>query len=130
MNALRTLHPLMKTKGFRELCYGEHNFTKSTFDTVVKESIDLFQLSLQNENWTEFSNSCGSMVAFVDAFPEYVQEFQPIIVQLISIVKDKTDLVRKNAAVLLAKLAKDDQNNDFIRANHGFDVLMSLRSTF
>jgi hypothetical protein len=48
-------------------------------------------------------------------------------IDLIRIVKDKTDIVRKNAAILLAKLAKDEENNKFIRANHGFDVLLSLR---
>jgi hypothetical protein len=50
-----------------------------------------------------------------------------MIIDLIRVVKDKTDIVRKNAAILLAKLAQDEENNKFIRANHGFDVLMSLR---
>lgn len=67
------------------------------------------------------------MVAFVSAFPDRNAEFSDILVDLISIVKDKTEVVRKNGAILLAKLAADEGNNKIIRDNHGFDVLMSLR---
>lgn len=70
---------------------------------------------------------CASGAAFLEAFPERVQEFKDFIVDLIYVVKEKTELVRKNAAILLAKLANDEELKDFIRANHGFDVLMSLR---
>jgi len=35
--------------------------------------------------------------------------------------------VRKNAAILLAQLAKEESNEKVMRANHGFDVLLSLR---
>lgn len=49
---------------------------------------------------------------------------------MIRIVKDKTEGVRKNAAVLLAKLAKEESNEKFMRLHHGFDVLMSLRGQF
>lgn len=77
-----------------------------------------------------FINTCGSMVAFIDAFPERTKEFTPVILDLIQTVKDKTEVVRKNAAILLAKLARDEEANDYIRANHGMDVLMSLRDVF
>jgi len=36
MNALRTLHPLMKQPDFKKICTEEHKFTTSTFDTFVK----------------------------------------------------------------------------------------------
>ena len=75
-------------------------------------------------------NSCASTVAFLTAFPERVQEFEPMIKDLIKIVKDKTEVVRKNAAILLAKMANDEEMNKKIRENHGFDVLMSLRDIF
>ena len=64
----------------------------------------------------------------MEAFPERVQEFKEFIIDLIYVIKEKTELVRKNAAILLAKLANDEDLNIFIRANHGFDVLMSLRA--
>jgi len=42
MNALRTLHPLCKSPGFRDICFNEHKFTASTFDGYVKEAKRLF----------------------------------------------------------------------------------------
>lgn len=47
---------------------------------------------------------------------------------LIQIVGAKTEMVRKNAAVLLARLATDEENAKVMRANHGTEVLMSLRA--
>ena len=77
-----------------------------------------------------FINVCASGVAFIEAFPERVIEFKGFILDLIFVIKEKTDLIRKNAAILLAKLANDESLKDYIRANHGFDVLMSLRGQF
>ena len=102
----------------------------------VKEVKDLMKDSLiikdgqHQENWSVFVNCCASTTAFVDSFPERIKEFQPMIIDLIRVIKDKTDIIRKNGAILLAKLAADEDNNKFIRANHGFEVLMSLRGTF
>ena len=56
-------------------------------------------------NWNEFANSCGSVTAFVTAFPDRHADFRSIIVDLITVIKEKTEIARKNAAVLLAKLA-------------------------
>jgi hypothetical protein len=132
MNALRTLHPLMRHPDFKKTCFEEHKFTKSMFDAYVKEVLLIFNESIKagSENWTDFINACGSIVAFVVAFPERLVEFQDIIVPLIGIVKDKTEIVRKNAAILLAQLAKEESNEKVMRANHGFDVLLSLRQQF
>jgi hypothetical protein len=64
----------------------------------------------------------------VTTFPERLQEYSSIIVPLIKVVGNKTDMVRKNAAVLLARLATDEENGKIMRANHGTEVLVSLRS--
>ena len=50
-----------------------------------------------------------------------------MIKDIIAVAKDKTEQPRANAAVLLAKLAKDDNLKEIIRDLHGIDVLMSLR---
>ena len=70
------------------------------------------------------------MTAFVDCFPEKLPEFKDVIIDLIRVAKDKTEGIRKGASVLLAKLAKDEENSRHMRANHGFDVLLSLRGQF
>ena len=49
-----------------------------------------------------------------------------MIIPLIEIVRDKVDMVRKNAAVCLAKLNKDEENSKIIRFNHGHEVLVSI----
>ena len=133
MNALRTLHPLCKVPGFREICFNEHKFPPSTFDGYVKEAKRIFELSIAKsgqEDWNLYVNACSSMVCFVDAFPERLSEFQDVIKPLILVIKDKTEVVRKNSAILLAKLAKDEGNEKIMRANHGFDILLSLRGQF
>lgn len=128
-NAIRTLYPLCKVADFSKICFEEHNFTRSTFNNYVKEIQILFKRSITpgEEDWAVFTNACSSMVAFVTAFPDRNPEFKDIIVELIKVVKEKTEVVRKNGAILLAKLAADEGNNKIIRENHGFDVLMSLR---
>jgi hypothetical protein len=64
----------------------------------------------------------------VTAFPERLPEYSMLIVPLIKIISEKTDTVRKNAAVLLARLSNDENNAKIMRANHGTEVLVSLKS--
>ena len=132
MNALRTLHPLCKLPGFREIFFETHKFPEAVLTTYIKEAKYLFSKSLkpQEENWVTFVNATGSITAFVDCFTEKLPDFKDIIIDLIRVCKDKTDAIRKAAAVLLAKLAKDEENSKHMRANHGYDVLMSLRGQF
>ena len=136
LNALRTLHPLTKLPDFKDVCINDHKFTLKTFDTYVTEINQLFKDSLdeaKNEgkkDWNLFVNACASAASFLGAFPERAPDFKPMVLDLIFVVKEKTGPVRSNAAVLLAKLAADEDLNKFIRANHGFDVLISLREQF
>ena len=97
------------------------------FNSYVTEVIKLFESSLANQDWSNVVNCCGSITGFLMAFPERMPEFKQIVVPLIQIVKEKTEVVRKNGAILLARLAKDPELEKVIRANHGFDVLVSLR---
>jgi len=82
----------------------------------------------ETNDWSEFLAACSGATALVDSFPERPRDFQVLIVDLIQVVKDKTENVRKVAAVLLAKLAKDEENSKHMRAHHGHEVLMSLRT--
>jgi hypothetical protein len=49
-------------------------------------------------------------------------------VPLINIIKEKVDAVRKAAAVCLAKISRDEENAVVMRANHGAEVLVSLKN--
>lgn len=86
----------------------------------------MFNETLVNNEQDNFINCCSSISAFADVFPERLPEFQELIVPLIDIIKDKTDILRKNAAVCLAKLCKNEENAVVMRQNHGTEVLVSL----
>ena len=45
---------------------------------------------------------------------------------LIKVMSDKVDLVRKNSAILLAKLTMNEENKKEMHANHGTEVLISI----
>jgi len=57
---------------------------------------------------------------------EMCPEYKPIIPTLISIAKDKTDFLRKNSAILLAKLSRQAGLYDYIKELHGIDVIMNI----
>ena len=46
---------------------------------------------------------------------------------LIDVMSNKTDLVRKNSATLLAVLTQNEENKEWMRVNHGTEVLISLQ---
>ena len=73
-----------------------------------------------------FINGCTAVSRFVKRFEQYIPDFRDLIVPLINGVKDNTGMVRKNAAILLSILAKDEANKEIIRNLHGIDVLASV----
>merc|ERR1712146_7769 len=70
------------------------------------------------------------IIAMIEAFPDRITEFDELVPDIIAVVKDRTDVVRKNAAVLLAKMAQNEETKKLIRQHHGMDVLLSLRTAF
>jgi hypothetical protein len=54
------------------------------------------------------------------------KQIKPLIPGLITIAKDRVSNWRKNAAILLAKLAINAECKEELRKNHGMDVLMSI----
>lgn len=73
-----------------------------------------------------FVNICAAMSAFVDYFPDWIEMLREIVPLLIEIAKEKVDILRKNAAILLAKLAKNEKLQPYIRELHGIEVLMAI----
>lgn len=50
-----------------------------------------------------------------------------IIPKIIEIAKEKLDLLRKNSAILLAKIVKSSSPmENFVRELHGMEVLMNV----
>lgn len=81
----------------------------------------------EKEDWNLFVNCCASITAFTGAFPEHLCKFKELIETLVFVTANKTELVRKNAAVLMARLSNNEENLVEIRRLHGTDVLLSLK---
>lgn len=125
---LLAFHQCCRRPELRELCFDKHKLPASTFDGFVKHSIKRYETTVSKQDWANYVNACASITQFVSTFPERSKEYKSLIVPLIKVVSEKTDVVRKNASVLLAKLAIDEDNLKIMRANHGTDVLMSLKN--
>ena len=100
----------------------------SQFDGYIKRVKELFLKSYSDEDWALYVNYCASITAFVGAFPEKSRSFKELIVPLIKVMGDKIDVIRKNSAILLAKLVKDEECMKIMKANHGTEVLVSLQN--
>ena len=69
------------------------------------------------------------MIALVGRVPSLAESMRgrSTINLIISIAKDKVDLLRKNAAILLAKIAKSSEAmQSYVRELHGMDVLLNV----
>jgi hypothetical protein len=56
-----------------------------------------------------------------------MEEFFSLIPDLCWLLANKTEMLRKNVAVLIAKLASNEVCKKEIVKHHGMDVLMSLK---
>ena len=105
-SALITLHTLMvRVDDFKEIMYETHGFERKNLDSFIKKGMESYKAAREGQNWDDYCNVCSSLSAFVTIFDERSEDFQDLIVPLIRVCADKTDKVRKNSAVLLAKLA-------------------------
>ena len=127
MQSLRILHNCCKTAAdFRGLCLDTHGFKLAIFDTIISDVRVIAIEAIAGKDWDSLINSCSLISALSDTFPERQIDFQSLIVPLIDIVKEKVDAVRKTAAVCLAKISRDEENQRVLRANHGTEILVSL----
>jgi hypothetical protein len=127
---LIVLHGCCKVEGFGDLVRNKHGFEDKTWDQYVAKILKEFKAQIEAEDWNIVINICSSISAFThpSAFPSRLPDFKPFILPLISICANKTDMLRKNAAVCLARLANEDGNKKFMIANHGMEVLSSLKN--
>lgn len=78
----------------------------------------------ENERIINTMSLINSVITFI---PNKSFVVKPIIQNIINIAKDKLDLLRKNAAILLAKIAKSsDDMEKVVRELHGIDVIMNV----
>ena len=69
------------------------------------------------------------IIAIMGKYKELSKEVKVVIPLAINICKEKTELLRKNAAILMARYAKAaPENEEFLRSLHGMEVLVSVSS--
>ena len=87
-------------------------------------------LSIDEKNEILFCNTANFFSVLLDIDFDYrkliYKELKGKIVELIEIAKDRIGNWRKNSAILLGKLSKDEDCKEELRRNHGMDVLMSI----
>jgi hypothetical protein len=96
---------------------------------LVKRLVELFQhdykmITMEKER---IVNNMSLMISITTVYPEMSEGLRPIVKNIIDIAKEMTDVLRKNAAILLAKIAKSsDEMQNYVRELHGMDVLLNV----
>ena len=100
--------------------------TKNSCNILMKDvGKDLSNIS--EKNTERIINNMSLLIAIIGKFKELSQDVKIVIPLAINICKEKTELLRKNAAILMARFAKAEPGNeDFLRELHGMDVLLSV----
>ena len=84
---------------------------------------------INDKNMERIINNMSLIIAILGKYKELSKEVKVVIPMAINICKEKTELLRKNAAILMARYAKAaPENEEYLRALHGMDVLVSVSS--
>lgn len=86
---------------------------------------NLIQVS-KEENEERFVNATLLIGNIADVYPECSDSFRECIAPLLHICREKMGLIRKNAAICVAKLSKTAGNLQVIRDNRGIEVLSNI----
>ena len=84
---------------------------------------------INDKNMERIINTMSLIIAILGKYKELSKEVKIVIPLAINICKEKTELLRKNAAILMARYAKAaPENEEYLRSLHGMDVLVSVSS--
>ena len=84
---------------------------------------------ISDKNMERNINLMSLIIAIMGKYKELAKEVKVIIPLAINICKEKTELLRKNAAILMARYAKAaPENEEYLRSLHGMEVLVSVSS--
>ena len=124
-HVLKVLFALFKLKEKLSDFTTEYEINVSNF---VKECKEMLSENMTNWNREKFINLSGLISASLESFPTTASDYGELIPDLTKVLKDHVDMERKNAAVLLAKLAKDEGNKAIMAQHHTMQVMMSIGS--
>ena len=94
---------------------------------ILKSEVKEDLSGINDKNKERIINNMSLIIAIMGKYKELAKEIKVIIPLAINICKEKTELLRKNAAILMARFAKaEPENEEFLRALHGMEVLVSV----
>ena len=107
---------------------------KGRMAKLIKNCSEMLRKDCGNEakgvnekNYQRIVNNLSLLIGIIGKYPDNAKEIKNIIPDIIIICKEKTELLRKNAAVLLAKFARSSEENEqYVRDLHGMEVLLSV----
>ena len=100
--------------------------TKKTCE-VLKAEVKEDLTGINDKNKERIINNMSLIIAIMGKYKELAKEVKGVIPLAINICKEKTELLRKNAAILMARFAKaEPENEEYLRLLHGMDVLVSI----
>ena len=107
---------------------------KERIKSLTKKSCEILKAEVKEDlsgindkNKERIINNMSLIIAIMGKYKELAKEIKVIIPLAINICKEKTELLRKNAAILMARFAKaEPENEEFLRALHGMEVLVSV----
>ena len=94
---------------------------------VLKAEVKEDLTGINDKNKERIINNMSLIIAIMGKYKELAKEVKGVIPLAINICKEKTELLRKNAAILMARFAKaEPENEEYLRLLHGMDVLVSV----
>ena len=86
----------------------------------------ILKISKESKTTERFVNVCNCIKRFVEKYPKFLSKFENLIECLLDTVSNEIGLMRKNAAILLGSLSKNEENLERIRDLHGIEILNSI----
>jgi hypothetical protein len=76
---------------------------------------------------TRFCNTCCLLNEIVTICSHLLPTFKDLVPILVKVIGDTMGIIRKNAAISLAKLCNDPANLELARSLHGVELLVNLQ---
>ena len=102
--------------------------TQKSCNVLMKE-VKQDLSGINDKNYERIINTMSLTIAIMGIYKDLSKEVKIVIPLAINICKEKTELLRKNAAILMARYAKAaPENEEYLRLLHGMEVLVSVSS--
>jgi len=92
----------------------------------MKDLVKNLIIITKEDNQERFVNATLLIGNLAEVYPECSSSFKECIPVFLNICKEKMGVIRKNAAICVAKLSKSPENIQVIRDLHGIEILSNI----